>query len=167
MFDHSIDSDSDCIEDVPPEMLEKANIVSIDSLPQKSKQNYTKEYNKFKEWRKTQKTSSFDESVFIVYFHELSTKLSSATLWAKYSKLRSTVSKFDGIDISKYKKLLGILKTLHANYVPKKSNVFSTDNITKFFNEAPDNQYLDVKVSTVLNDNSFLPPPYPPLPQLF
>ncbi|XP_043275531.1 uncharacterized protein [Venturia canescens] len=140
------DSDSDNTDEIPIEILKKAKKISMDSLPAKSKREYIKEYNSFKAWRKTKRTSSFDEAVFIVYFNELSVKLSSATLWSKYSKLRSTVNKFGGIDIGNYKKLIRILKTLHANYVPKKSNIFTAEDVSKFFKEAPDNQYLDVKV---------------------
>ena len=149
MIDNNSDSDSDCSDEEPAEMLEKAKMISMDSLPKKSKLEYTKEYNLFKAWRKTQGTSSFAEAVFIIYFNELSEKLSSATLWSKYSKIRSTINKFDGIDISNYKQLIGILKQLRANYTPKKSKVFTANDISKFLNEASNNQYLDIKVSTL------------------
>ena len=69
-------SENENNEIISREMLEAAEAIRLDLLPQKSKQNYTVAYNEFKKWRKEMKTNSFCEVVLLNYFYYLSKKYS-------------------------------------------------------------------------------------------
>lgn len=144
-------SDSSSVEDnnelVPQAIRDAAQCVSINILPDKSKQLYTAAYNAFKKWRRIKGTNSFCEDVVVAYFAELSKKYAPASLWPVYSMVKCTIKAYNQIDIGKYKTLLSYLKKLSKGQVQKKSQVFTRDNISKFLNEAPDEVYLCEKVN--------------------
>lgn len=141
------DSDSDDISDnVPPEMIQAAKEIALNSLPYISKQKYTKVYNEFKKWRNAKNTKSFAESVLLVYFNEISTQFAASTLWSRFSMLKATIKAYDNIDIGTYPQLLGFLKKNNTGYTSKKSSVFTTTDVSKFLKEAPDAEYLMMKV---------------------
>lgn len=71
-----------------------------------------------------------------------------STLWSQYSMLRSTLDIKKGIDMSKYSKLRAFLKRQNEGYLPKKSRVFTKEQVDNFLNNAPDNLYLMQKVGT-------------------
>lgn len=61
--------------------------------------------------------------------------------------LKSTLNIYNGIiDISTYVKLTGFLKRQSEGYRPKKAKVFTEDEMHLFITEAPDEEWLDVKV---------------------
>ena len=60
--------------------------------------------------------------------------------------LRSTIKTYDNVDISKFTKLLGFVKSRSTCYVSRKAKVLTDDEIAEFFNEAPDLSYLLIKV---------------------
>lgn len=139
--------DSNEINTVPSELAEEANNIALNLLPEKSKQIYTKAYNNFKKWQISKKSNSFAEEMFLVYFNELSKTVSPSTLWSYYSMLKSTVSSYNNIEINKYKKLIAFLKKVNKSYVPKKSKVFTAEDLSNYCNKAPDNEYLVNKVN--------------------
>ena len=49
-------------------------------------------------------------------------------------------------DISKYIKLTAFIKQENIGYKPKKSNIFTREDINTFLIEAPDKNYLLLKV---------------------
>lgn len=49
-------------------------------------------------------------------------------------------------DISKFIKLTAFIKRENLGYIPKKTNIFTRENINKFLIEAPDENYLMLKV---------------------
>ena len=124
-----LDSDSDAI---PEDLIEKANNISLNLLPEKSRRQYTATYNQFKQWRKNQKTSSFDEKIILVYLNELSEKLAPSTLWARYSMLKATINTYDNVDIGSYKSVIAFLKRKSANHKRKKSKIFTSTDVSKF-----------------------------------
>lgn len=148
----AFDSDDDGI--VPEEMRLAAQEINLDNLPPKSKQNYTKAYNAFKQWRKEKHTNSTCEDVFLVYFKELSKKYAPTSLWLFYSMLKATFLSYEGISIEKYKKLVIFLRRNSRGYKGKKSDVFMKEDISKFLSEAPDEVYLVEKVNMSINYHS-------------
>jgi len=142
----NLSDSNDMPDDVPSEMLETAKEIHFNSLPQISKQKYTKTYNEFKKWRKAKNTKSFEEPVVLVYFNEISAQYAASTLWAKFSMLKATIKAFNNINIGTYSQLLGFLKKKNAGYRTKKSSVLTTNDVSKFLKEAPDAEYLVMKV---------------------
>jgi len=130
----------------PPEIVEAAEILSSNLLPEKSRKHYEEVYKKFMDWRISKRANSFSETVLMAYFGELSDKYKSSSLWAKYSMLRSTLLIRHNINIENYSKLKSFLKRKSEGYRPKKAKTFSPDEINKFINEAPDTIYLATKV---------------------
>lgn len=115
-------------------------------LPTKSKENYLKTYEEFSTWRSA-KGLSISESVLLVYFDYLSKTKNPNTLWCIYSKLKATINIKHSIEINRFKKLLVFLKRKSEGHCAKKSKIFTTQNVEKFLNEAPDEIFLATKVS--------------------
>lgn len=131
----------------PTELIEAAEFCASNLLPEKSKEKYLCAYNKFLEWQKKKNTRSFSENVFLAYFSELSKTCKPSTLWSCYSMLRSVISTKENINMKNYTKLIAFLKKQSVGFKSKKSKVFSSENIEKFLNEAPDEIYLAAKVN--------------------
>ncbi|KAK4885396.1 hypothetical protein RN001_001667 [Aquatica leii] len=89
------------------------------------------------------------ESVLIAYFSQLAETKKASTLWATYSMLRATLSIKNCIDISKHSSLIAYLKQQTIGYKPKKSTVFSRDQIDKFLKDAPQ-EFLPHKTALII-----------------
>lgn len=143
-------SDEEDIVLTPEFMKERAADIVENLLPNKSRLVYIKTYDEFCKWKnENQASGTFSESVFLTYFNELSKKRKSSTLWSIYSMLRCTVKTRHNIDIKTYSNLQAYLKRLSEGYKPNKSPVFTAPNVERFLNEAPDSQFLAVKVSNL------------------
>lgn len=141
------DDDEDGGEYIPIEVMEAANVISLNLLPPKSKQLYTQRYNYFKVWRREKGIkNSFAEEIFLLYFEELSQKYCSSTLWAYYSMLKSCIQVYDKIDIGKYNRLITFIKQKHKGYKAKKAKTFTALEVAKFCHDAPDDEFLVTKV---------------------
>lgn len=130
----------------PPELREIAENLNEKLLPEKSKHLYLKAYTTFKNWCSTKEVIKISENVVLAYFQDYVSNKKSSSAWAHYSMLKSTLSLKENIDISKYFKLIAFLKRKNVNYHPKKSSVFSKEEITKFLTEAPE-EYIVIKVN--------------------
>jgi hypothetical protein len=58
------------------------------------------------------------KTIVLVYFQEKSQNYKSSTLWSLYSMLKTTVNLRDNVDISKFPKLISLLKR-NVGYPPK------------------------------------------------
>lgn len=140
-----MDSDDDIC--TPPDILELATKVTHNLLPEKSRKLYEKEYNNFLAWKIEKKTTSFSENVILVYLKDLSDKFKPSSMWAKYSMLKSTLSIYNNIDITKYSKVIAFLKRSSEGHKEKKSLTFTSGQIKIFLEDSPDILYLFEKVS--------------------
>lgn len=134
---------------MPAGLEEITNKTCEQLLPMQSKEKYNSVYQKFQTWRKT-KNVSISENVMLSYFTELMETMQPSSLWAMYSMLKTTIKIYDQCDIGVYSNLIALLKRNSENYTPKKSSVLSDENIEKFLNEAPDDQFLAIKVKSVI-----------------
>lgn len=108
--------DSDILVCTPEEIVEAANTASMNLLPEKSKEQYLKEYQQFMNWRNEKDVNSFTERVLLAYFEGKSKIWKSSTLWSTYSKLKATLIIHHDINISKYSKLIVYLKNKAVGY---------------------------------------------------
>lgn len=143
---YSSSNSEDEINCTPEEIVEAAKDISMNLLPQKSKEVYLKEYNSFLDWQKKKNIQSCSERVLLAYFGERTKTNKASTLWSSYSKLKATLIMNMNLDIGKYSKLIAFLKQQSVGYRPKKSKILSKQDIYKFLLEAPDDPYLMMKV---------------------
>ncbi|KAL7286454.1 hypothetical protein TKK_0019400 [Trichogramma kaykai] len=137
----SSESETDS-DDIPAEILETANEICLNLLPEKSRRQYTAAYNEFKSWRSEKKITSFDEKVILVYFNEIAEKFAPSTLWARYSMLKATLYAYDSVEIGSYKNVISFLKRKNKHYKRKKSKILTSIEVTRFCREAEDEKFL-------------------------
>lgn len=140
----SSDSENEIL--TPPNITKAAEEASTSLLPVKSRERYETVYRKFMEWRLRNNIKSFSENVMLAYFQELSEKIKPSSLWAFYSMLRTTINMNHNVNIATYSKLIILLKRKSDGFRSKKSKVLTAKNINDFLENAPDSQYLFIKV---------------------
>ncbi|XP_063974855.1 uncharacterized protein LOC135161317 [Diachasmimorpha longicaudata] len=131
-----------------PEVSEQSE-AQMNELPDKSREQYQNTYRKFNEWKEMNNKDSLEEGVMLDYFNELAGKVKPPTLWTQFSMLKHTISLYDRVDINNFKKLRNFLKKNSVGYQSKTTKVFTSKEIEKFLNDAPDNQYLPEKVALI------------------
>lgn len=133
--------------DLPEGILKKSEAAMKQLVPEKSSKRYNDAYNKFMAWRKEQKTESFVEDVFLAYFDDGAKHYAPSTLWSMYSMLKSKLIANHNIDIARYSRLIAFLKRKNVGFEPKQASVFTPEEIKKFLLDAPDSEFLVVKVT--------------------
>ncbi|KAJ3643905.1 hypothetical protein Zmor_026587 [Zophobas morio] len=128
------------------EVLEAINKV----VPAKSKHSYEKEYTNFCEWRKRKHAKGVDERIILAYISERSKNAKSSSLWSYYSQLKKMLSVKENIDISRFHQVSAFLKQQSVGHRPKKSNVFTPEEMERFLDNASDDEYLLQKVIFVV-----------------
>lgn len=118
-------------------------------LPEKSKSKYDKAYNDFKSWCERNKVDTIDERSLLVYFSVELKQAKCSTAWSIYSMLKSTLHVKENIDLKGYNNLRTLLKRKSTGYQPKKSSILSKAEIYKFIKDAPDYEFLVVKVNVL------------------
>lgn len=108
---------------------------------------YQMTYDTFVKWQDANGYTSFDEDVLLAYFYNISKSYKSSTLWSIYSMLKKTINHNDNIDITSYDRLLSFLKENSVGFESEKFKIFTTEEINRFLTEAPDHDYLLMKVS--------------------
>ncbi|XP_024889909.1 uncharacterized protein LOC112466187 [Temnothorax curvispinosus] len=146
----SSDSESDDVFGIPEKIAEAAKNVEQNLLSTKSKSRYETTYLTFMNWRKEKNINSFSENVLLAYISKLSKKTKPSTLWSQYSMLKSTLITKHNVNIHSYSKLTAFLKRKSNGFKSKKSKVFTSNEIRKFLNEVPDDQYLATKVALII-----------------
>lgn len=130
---------------------EVASAACSSLLPEKSKGRYEAAYKCFKHWGQRKNANEVSETTMLAYFMEKTKVLKSpASLWCEYSMLKSTLFIEENINISKFPKLRAFLKRKNDGYKPKKSNVFTREEINRFLAEADDSNFLLMKVVTIM-----------------
>lgn len=133
------------------EIDEAANRATLDLLPRKSRIQYEIAYNKFVKWCEEKGVpGKYTENVFLAYFEEKSKVWKSSSLWSNYSMIKAMLRINSDVDISKHFKLIAFLKRQGEGYQPKKSKILTRDQIEQFLKCAPDDEYLMMKVATIL-----------------
>jgi len=79
--------------------------------------------------------------------------MKASTLWSIYSMVKSMLQVNENVDISKYRKLQAYLKRKNDGYEAKKSNILTMDEVVRFLSEAPDDNFLLMKVALIIGIN--------------
>lgn len=132
--------------DLPESILNASKEAAQQILPDKSYDRYVQAYDKFMEWQKSQNTNAFDEDVLLAYFYETAKTFKPSTLCSVYSMLRSAIHCRHDVNIAQYNRLIAFLKKKSVGFESKKSNVFTAEEMNRFLTEAPDAEYLALKV---------------------
>jgi hypothetical protein len=141
-----LESDASDFENTPPDIVDSAKKASLELLPKKSVAIYEQKYDLFMNWCKKNKISKYSENVLLAYFSEELKTYKASTLWSIFSMLKSTLKIKNSVDISSYHKLIAFLKQKGKDYKPKKSGIFEKHQFIQFIMEAPDSQFLLIKV---------------------
>lgn len=144
--DHLL-SDDEEVNGTPSKVVSDVECSFDDLLSYMSRERYERTYREFQEWRKKNNTTSCCERTLLAYFSSVAKKCKPPSLWARYSMLAKTLKINDGISINKYLKLKAFLKKKSEGYIPTKPTLFSEQEMKKFIMEAPDSEWLVVKVS--------------------
>ncbi|XP_044593466.1 uncharacterized protein LOC123271256 [Cotesia glomerata] len=136
-------------ESTPPEILKKADEVINNLVPQVSRPKYEAAYNKFMKWRKNKKVKSFSEPILLTYFSDLAETKLPSTWWSTYSMLRSMIDIKHKINVYMYSGLIAFLKQQNKGFKSKKAETLDAEQINQFLLQAPDNQFLTIKVALI------------------
>lgn len=143
--DDEISISSDNEDFIPTE----STSLKTDDLPSISKRVYHKRYREFTNWQVTKHYTGITEPILLEYFREMSTHAKPNSLFAYYSILKRMVKLYQDVDISTYDHLISFLKQNSTGYTPRKSTVFTAEQIAKFISEAPDDTWLAVKTAFI------------------
>lgn len=138
----------------PPDLKVVATAVVVSNIPVKSKAKYEKAYSTFLAWcaQNNVPDKYFTANILIAYFeHEKKTKAPS-TLWSIYSKLKKTLLARESVDIGSktFKVVKEQIKSYGVDYQPKKSLLFSLEEIYTFCRDSDDQIYLAMKAIALL-----------------
>lgn len=115
-------------------------------IPERSKSAYQATYHKFENWCKQKKVVTITEKAILAYFSQASKVWRASTLLNNYSMLRTTIYVKKNVDISKFSGVVAFLKKQSKGYRPKKSKIFTRQEVVRFMREAEDEKYLLMKV---------------------
>lgn len=120
-------------------------------LPTKSKPLYEGAYKRFEDWRLKKKVQEINEKCMLAYFSQEMAHLKPSTKWSHYSMLKTTINLNTGVNIGTFMNLISFLKRKSDGYRPKKSKIFTKEEIFRFLKDADDENYLATKVSPQKN----------------
>lgn len=72
--------------------FDAAEFALSELMPQKSRNIYMSQYERFMKWCSDKNVSKYTESVFLSYFYEESKRVTCSTLWSYYSMLKGTMA---------------------------------------------------------------------------
>ncbi|KAJ3650167.1 hypothetical protein Zmor_011163 [Zophobas morio] len=136
-------------ENVSKEIVEEFEVAQRKLIPHKSKEFYTREYDKFCEWRCSKNVTNCDEKFVMAYLSQMSKVYKPSSLWCTYSKLKKMLKIKENVDISKFLLVTEYMKSNSVGDEAKKSWVLQRKEIEEFMLKAPDLTYLLVKIKPV------------------
>lgn len=105
-------------------------------------------YKNYIEWCLGKNLTEVDEDALVMYFKEmeLTRKWKYSTIWVRYKMIRKQLVLRHKVNISQYLKLRSFLQERNKAFSSKKSKYLSKEHFETFVSQAPDVQYLAVKV---------------------
>lgn len=91
----------------------------------------------------------FQSKVFSSNLNNFAENYKSSSLRTNFQMIKKPIEQIHKIDIN-YPELLSFLKETLVGYFPKKANIFEQHHLKTFLSDAPDDDYLLMKVSDVI-----------------
>ena len=134
------DDDEEFNSNTPPSIKNTAQEASNSALvPTKSAKAYESTYSQFYKWFRgldgVTETTKISESFLVTYFD---VKVSKASAWSIYSRLKCKLREKHDIHIEKFDKLQYFSKRKTENHVPVQANVFTSEQLHQYLRDAPD-----------------------------
>ena len=103
----------------------------------KTKQNYSRWYLKYFAYVQSEGQNIFVESTSCKYFHNMieNKVFSVGSLWSIYVKINKSMRKLHRVKINTWEELGWFLINITKWYIPKKSDVFSKEQLNKVLTE--------------------------------
>lgn len=139
----------DIDEDIPFEIMQNAQLASLELLPAKSREKYYRIYNVFKKWQGGHGMTTISSTIMKTYFYEMDNKkYKPISMWAYYSMLKATIRVKENIDIGKFSEVVSFLKAKASGFKSAKAEVFTETQLKTFFDTASGVEWLDAKVTS-------------------
>lgn len=147
-----VEENDENVPNTPPDVRETAAEAREKSLlPSKSSMQYKVAYDKFLEWFRglsgVNENTKITETFLMTYFE---TKISAASCWSIYSRLKSTLQLYDKISLDKMENLQKLLKRKAESHTPVQAPTFSSEQIQEFLKDAPDDGRNFIKKMALL-----------------
>lgn len=144
-------SESNDSEMTPPDVKEEAVKARGNLIPRKTQERYLRAYQTFSTWMEEKNTKKIGESTLLAYFNEGLRSKAPTTMWSEYSLLKKTIYINDNIDISQFKSISELLKQHSRTHSKKKAKTFSTNEIDRYLEDAPNTlDYIQEKFALLL-----------------
>ncbi|RZC32415.1 Phage integrase domain containing protein, partial [Asbolus verrucosus] len=127
---------------VPPAVLHEALAALNKVVPAKSKHSYEKEYANFCEWRKRKQARGVELKIILTYISERS---KNAKFYHHCGPIIPNLRK-----CYLFHQLSAFLKQQSVGHGPKKSKVFTLEEMERFLDTAPDDKYLLLKMVLIV-----------------
>lgn len=114
----------------------------------KSLKHYNIAYKSFAEWQSKQGETGFSEDVLLAYMTDASKTKVPSTLFTEHVRLKSMLKMKHNVDIKDYKRLQEFLRGNAKSYIPKTCKYLTAQEVKTFLDQAPNQIYLLVKVTT-------------------
>ena len=111
----------------------------------KTKSAQERAYTIYSQWKEKNGVTTSERSLLNYFFQFYREKYSPTTIGTHFAKLKRSVKKYECIDISRY--FILYASVIKLEYQSKKSRVFTTEQLKKFLQEAPENRFLLHKVT--------------------
>lgn len=116
-----------------------------------SRQKYQVAYKRFTDWCVEKKIGLPTESDCLAFFIERGNCVKPNSLWTEYSMINAFLVPERGVDLKQFSSLTEFMKGRALGYKCKTSKVFTKEQIMKFVRDAPDLDYLMMKVWNYYN----------------
>lgn len=121
----------------------KSRLTSID---RQSRHKYETAYKRFTDWCAEKKIDQPTESDCLAFFIERGNCLKPNSLWTEYSMINTFLVVEKSVDLKQFSSLTEFMKSRALGYKSKTSKIFTKKQIVQFVRDAPDLDYLMMKV---------------------
>lgn len=133
-----MESSNESSEELTPEELKQVAVKALgDLVPRKSKEQYVKAEQRFKQWLISKNTNKISETTLLAYFKEMLAVKAPTSMWSEYSLLKKMLRVNHDIDISQFTSISELLKQKSRTHTKKKAATFTRGQVEQYLSSAP------------------------------